>query len=117
MVRHPLADRDLWDFFLSLPVHAKFPDTVPKGILRTAMRGRLPDIILDRRDKTVFDEHVLDTTPWQRIGDLITDPEYRMPGVDYDLLASRIAARSAGPVEIVWANDLATVHAFIKLFR
>lgn len=116
-VRHPLADRDLWDFFLSLPVEAKFPDLTPKSILRQAMRGRLPDSILDRRDKTVFDEHVLDTVPWSRIAQLIDDPDYRMPGIDYELLSDRIANRKAGATEVVWAQDLATVHAFIKLFK
>jgi asparagine synthase (glutamine-hydrolysing) len=117
VVRHPLADRDLWDFFLSLPVEAKFPDLTPKSILRQAMRGRLPDSILDRRDKTVFDEHVLETVPWPRIAELIDDPDYRMPGIDYALLSDRVANRKAGATEVVWALDLATVHAFIKLFK
>ena len=117
VVRTPLADRDLWEFFLSLPVEAKFPDLTPKSILRQAMRGRLPDSILDRRDKTVFDEHVLDSVPWPRIAELIDDPDYRMAGVDYAMLKDRIANRKAGATEVVWAQDLATVHAFIKLFK
>ena len=117
VVRTPLADRDLWESFLSLPVEAKFPDLTPKSILRKAMRGRLPDSILDRRDKTVFDEHVLDSVPWPRIAELIDDPDYRMPGVDYAMLQDRIANRKARATEVVWAQDLATVHAFIKLFK
>ncbi|HJU81653.1 MAG TPA: asparagine synthase-related protein [Acidimicrobiia bacterium] len=117
VVRTPLADRDLWEAFLSLPVEAKFPDLTPKSILRKAMRGRLPDSILDRRDKTVFDEHVLDSVPWPRISELINDPDYRMPGVDYAMLQDRIANRKARATEVVWAQDLATVHAFIKLFK
>lgn len=117
VVRTPLADRDLWESFLSLPVEAKFPDLTPKSILRKAMRGRLPNSILDRVDKTVFDEHVLDSVPWPRIAELISDPDYRMPGVDYAMLQDRIANRKAGATEVVWAQDLATVHAFIKLFK
>jgi asparagine synthase (glutamine-hydrolysing) len=117
VVRQPLADRDLWDFFLSLPVEAKFPDLTPKSILRQAMRGRLPDSILDRRDKTVFDEHVLENVPWLQMAELIQDPDYRMPGVDYLLLSDRIVNRKASATEVVWAHDLATVHAFIKLFK
>ncbi|MGH8925087.1 MAG: asparagine synthase-related protein [Acidimicrobiia bacterium] len=117
VVRTPLADRDLWEFFLSLPVEAKFPDLTPKSIIRKAMRGRLPDSILDRLDKTVFDEHVLDSVPWPRIAELIDDPDYRMPGVDYAMLQDRIVNRKAGATEVVWAQDLATVHAFIKLFK
>lgn len=117
VVRTPLADRDLWEFFLSLPVEAKFPDLTPKSILRKAMRGRLPDSILDRRDKTVFDEHVLETVPWPQIAALIDDSDYRMPGVDYAMLQDRIANRRAAATEVVWAQDLATVHAFIKSFK
>lgn len=117
VVRTPLADRDLWEFFLSLPVEAKFPDLTPKSILRKAMRGKLPDSILDRRDKTVFDEHVLETVPWPRIAALIDDSDYRMPGVDYAMLQDRIANRRAAATEVVWAQDLATVHAFIKSFK
>ena len=117
VVRYPLADRDLWEFFLSLPVEAKFPDLTPKSILRQAMRGRLPDEILDRRDKTVFDEHVLDTVPWDRMSQLLSDSDYRMPGIDYRLLLERLGQRQMHPTEVVWANDLATVHAFINLFK
>jgi hypothetical protein len=40
-----------------------------------------------------------------------------MPGVDYAMLKDRIANRKAGATEVVWAQDLATVHAFIKLFK
>ena len=116
-VRQPLADRDLWEFFLSLPVEAKFVDVTPKAIIRRMMRGRLPDVILDRRHKTVFDEHVLDTTPWSRISELIDDSDYQMPGVDYKLLKERIVDRTAAAAEIAWAHDLAVVHAFMKLFR
>jgi asparagine synthase (glutamine-hydrolysing) len=116
-VRQPLADRDLWEFFLSVPAEIKFIDVVPKGIIRDAMRGRLPDSILDRRDKTVFDEYVLDSTPWTRIADLIDDPDYRMAGIDYRLLQDRIEGRSARASELVWAHNLAIVHAFIKSFK
>jgi asparagine synthase (glutamine-hydrolysing) len=116
-VRQPLADRDLWEFFLSLPVESKFVDPTPKAILREAMRGRLPDSILDRRDKTVFDEYVLESTPWTRLADLIGKGNYQMPGINYDLLRDRILSRSARAGELVWAHNLAIVHAFIQRFE
>ncbi len=115
-VRHPLADRDLWEFFLSLPVDVLYPDTVPKSFVRQALRGLLPDEILDRRDKTVFDENVMANIPWDTLSQFLSSPEERIEGIDYDLLGERLRARTFEPVELVWAYDLATVHAFLKSF-
>lgn len=115
-VRHPLADRDLWEFFLSLPVEVLYPDTVPKSFVRQALRGLLPDEILDRRDKTVFDENVMANIPWDTLSHFLSSPEVRIEGIDYDLLTERIRARTFEPVELVWAYDLATVHAFLESF-
>lgn len=115
-VRHPLADRDLWEFFLSLPADVLYPDMVPKSFIRQTMRGLLPDEVLDRRDKTVFDEHVLATVPWEKLQSYLASPEVRIKGIDYELLNQRLSARSLTPVELVWAYDLATVHAFLDGF-
>jgi asparagine synthase (glutamine-hydrolysing) len=115
-VRNPLADRDLWEFFLKLPVEIKFPDTTPKSLVRQAMRGRLPDEILDRRDKTVFDENVLATVPWDTLDRYLGDPPERLAGIDYGLLAERLSERNVHPVELVWAYDLCAVHAFLETF-
>jgi asparagine synthase (glutamine-hydrolysing) len=116
-VRQPLADRDLWEWFLRLPAEVKFPDTTPKSIVRKALRGRVPDVVLDRRDKTVFDEHVMDTVPWDRVQHYLGDTEYRMPGIDYPLLLDRIERKEFRPVELIWAYDLCGVHAFLKSFQ
>lgn len=115
-VRHPLADRDLWEFFLSLPVDVLYPDTTPKSFVRQTLRGLLPDEILDRRDKTVFDENVLASVPWDTLTAYLTSPEVRIEGIDYELLEERLRARALEPVELVWAYDLATVHAFLEGF-
>ena len=45
-VRRPFADLDLVEFFLSLPAEQKFPDTHFKSLLRSFLRGRLPDALL-----------------------------------------------------------------------
>ncbi len=114
--RRPFSDIDLWEFFLSLPAEVKFPDAVPKSFLRRAIDGMLPEEIVWRTHKTLFDDHALDRAPYDRLADLIDDSEYRMRGVDYDLLKRRIAERSLSVGELLWADDLAKVHAFMASF-
>lgn len=111
-VRRPFADVDLWEFVLSLPAETKFPDAVPKSLVRRALRGRLPDEVLDRRDKTFFDEHALSTADYEALRRWLFETEYRVSGVDYELLARRLESGRLGVLEIAWANDLARVHAF-----
>ena len=52
-VRCPFADRDLRAFVATLPLAYKFPDDRAKGLLKDALRGVVPDRVLDRR-KTGF---------------------------------------------------------------
>jgi hypothetical protein len=115
-VRRPFADRDLWEFLLSLRAEVKHPDPLPKSLLRNAMRGRLPDTILWRTDKTVFDEHMLDTAPYDQLLGWVDDSDYRMPGVDYPRLVEHIELRDLSSQDLMWAYDLARVHAFVSLF-
>jgi asparagine synthase (glutamine-hydrolysing) len=49
--RVPLLDRRIVEFAFSLPEHIRLPQGSPKGLLREAYRGILPDDILDRRKK------------------------------------------------------------------
>jgi len=49
--RVPLLDRRIIEFSFSLPEQIRLPDNAPKGLLRDAYRGILPDEILDRRKK------------------------------------------------------------------
>jgi len=49
--RVPLLDRRIIEFSFSLPEQIRLPDNEPKGLLRAAYRGILPDEILDRRKK------------------------------------------------------------------
>jgi asparagine synthetase B (glutamine-hydrolysing) len=114
-VRRPFADVDLWEFVLSLPAEAKFPDSLPKRILREAMRGRVPDAILDRRRKTVFNQHALATADYDGLTKWILRTDHRVPGVNYGVLASKIEQRSLPLPELMWAYDLARVHAFVSV--
>jgi asparagine synthase (glutamine-hydrolysing) len=59
-VRLPFLDHRLVEFSLSLPDDSLFYRGESKWILRRAMRGIVPDPILDRRDKVGF------ATPWKQ---------------------------------------------------
>jgi asparagine synthase (glutamine-hydrolysing) len=114
-VRRPLADVDLWEFFLSLPAEQKFPDSVSKGLVRRAMTGRLPVEILERRDKTAFDAHYLAGADYPTLRRLLLDDELSLPGVDYEHLRLRLEEESMGVFELSWASDLARAHAFLRV--
>jgi asparagine synthase (glutamine-hydrolysing) len=114
-VRRPLADVDLWEFFLSLPAEQKFPDPVSKGLVRRAMRGRLPVEIFERRDKTAFDAHYLAGADYPALRRLLLDDWLRLPGVDYEHLRLRLEDESMGVFELSWASDLARAHAFLRV--
>jgi asparagine synthase (glutamine-hydrolysing) len=112
-VRRPFVDVDLWEFFLSLRAEVKFPDTRRKTLVKRCLRGRLPDAILDRRDKTVFGEHLLTHADYDLMRRYIVDPPQRLPGVDYRLLAERLERRDFTLWEYCWARDLTSAHAFL----
>jgi asparagine synthase (glutamine-hydrolysing) len=112
--RKPLADVDLWEFCLSLRAETKFPDNVPKSLVRRSMRGYLPREILERRDKTVFDEHMLATADYDALRRWILDSQHRIAGVDYAMLQERIERRALALFELIWAYDLARAHAFLS---
>jgi|tagenome__1003787_1003787.scaffolds.fasta_scaffold20954337_3 asparagine synthase (glutamine-hydrolysing) len=112
-VRRPFADVDLWEFFLSLRAEVKFPDTRRKTLVKGALRGRLPDEILDRRDKTVFGEHLLTHADYGLMRRYLLDPPYRIPGVDYDLLEKRLEQGGFTLFDYTWTRDLTSAHAFL----
>jgi asparagine synthetase B (glutamine-hydrolysing) len=112
-VRRPWTDVDLWEFFLSLRAEQKFPDLRSKPLVRNLLRNRVPDEILDRTDKTVFDEAGRDRIDYDVLGRFLMRPEYRMRGVDYGRLGRLIAERKLTMLDYQWARDLANVHAFL----
>jgi asparagine synthase (glutamine-hydrolysing) len=113
-VSRPFIDIDLWEFFLSLPAEIKHPDQKSKTLLRHLLRGRVPDRILDRRDKTVFNEHALSQIDYPLLRRYLVNPRYRMPGVNYPVLASRLDRQDFTIVDLRWANDLVRIHAFMN---
>ena len=54
-LRHPLLDHRLVELAASLPIDQVFRAAERKVIVRNAMRGRLPDEVLDRRRKITPD--------------------------------------------------------------
>lgn len=114
--RRPFADVDLWEFFLSLPAEVKFPDTMSKTLVRRLLRGRVPDAILDRTDKTLFDDSILRRIDYAALRTWLLDPTERIEGVDYQMLKERLDAESFGITDFLWAKDLAGVHAFLSLW-
>lgn len=113
-VRRPWADVDLWELFLALPAEQKFPDLRSKSLVRRLLRGKIPDEILDRRDKTVFDEAFLSEIDYRTLTRFLVRPDHRVAGVDYERLAERLRRKDLTAVDYMWARNLATVHAFLS---
>ncbi|HEX2153484.1 MAG TPA: asparagine synthase-related protein [Acidimicrobiia bacterium] len=112
-VRMPIADVDTWEFMISLPAEVKYPNPKRKTLVRQAMRGVLPDEILDRQDKTFFNSHMLETADYGSLQRWILKTDFRLDGIDYDSLEDHLAAQAMGPGELDWVYDLARIHAFI----
>lgn len=113
-VRRPLADIDLWEFFLSLPGEVKCPNIRYKTLVREWLRGFVPDPILDRKRKVVFDDHVMKQVDYAELTRLLVAPRHELPGVDYRRLAARIERRDFNRFDWFWAKDLARIHAFLN---
>lgn len=111
--RRPFADVDLCEFVLSLRGEVKFATARSKPLLRAAMRGLLPDSLIDRRDKTVFDEFHLAKADYPRLLSLLRKTGHRLDGVDYGMLETRIQEEAMPAWELQWARDLARIHAFL----
>jgi asparagine synthase (glutamine-hydrolysing) len=114
--RRPWADVDLWEFFLRMRAEVKFPRAETKGLVRRLLRGRVPDAILDRTDKTHFNEYVMTSIDYPVLRKWLTNPEYRVGGVDYARLSERLEAEDLRLYDYIWARDLAAVHAFLSLW-
>ena len=114
--RRPWADIDLWEFFLTLPAEVKFPDNGRKSLVRRLLRGRVPDVILDREDKTLFDAAIMHRVDYPELRRWLAQPQHRMLGVDYPALQWRLDREDLSLMEFMWAKDLAAIHAFLALW-
>ncbi|MGH7444949.1 MAG: asparagine synthase-related protein [Longimicrobiales bacterium] len=110
--RHPWSDVDLWEFFVSLPAQDKHPDSRGKALIRNVLRGRVPDVILDR-GKVLFNAYFTDRIDYGSLRQWLNDPPVRLGGIDYPKLAERLAAEDLPMSEFMSVKDLATAHAFL----
>jgi asparagine synthase (glutamine-hydrolysing) len=58
--RSPFLDRELFEFSTTIPTRHLIRDAFAKSVLRDAMRGIVPDPILDNRRKVGFNAPILD---------------------------------------------------------
>lgn len=114
--RRPWADVDLWELFLSLPAEVKLPGGGSKSLVRRLLRGRVPDEILDRRDKTFFDRAMEVSFDYATLRRWLVAPPHRLEGVDYRALAGRLELENLTLSDYLWASRLAGVHAFLSLW-
>lgn len=114
--RRPWIDVDLTEFFLSLPAEVKFPEWFSKSLVRGLLRGKVPDEVLDRRDKTYFNDRLLANIDWPALRHWLVDPKYRVKGVRYDRLADLLDRQEFHIGDYKWAVDLAKTHAFLSLW-
>ena len=114
-VRRPWLDVDLWEFFLSLPAEIKYPNGGYKALVRSWLRDIVPDPILDRRDRTYFEESFFGRLDYDAMTRLIFNGAFEMPGVDYAELRERLSTSSMTLIEAMWAKDLAVIHAFMEI--
>lgn len=112
--RRPWTDIDLWELFLSLPAEQKFPDHRVKGLVRDLLAGRVPSEVLDRQDKTVFDEAALAQIDYATLRRYLIAPSHQVEGVDYSRLARLLETETLTRIDYVWARELAGIHAFLS---
>jgi asparagine synthase (glutamine-hydrolysing) len=115
-VRRPLTDVDLWEFFLGLRAETKYPTRHGKYLVRRTMHGRVPSEILQREDKTLFDDYARATVDYPTLRRWILGTDDRLDGVDYALLRSRLEREQLELGELRVARDLARIHAFLETF-
>ena len=74
--RSPFLDRNLFETAFSIPSRHLIQDGKSKAVLREAMRGIVPDVVLDNRRKVGFNapmNDVLDTSQDRVVGELLSD--------------------------------------------
>ncbi len=101
--RLPFLTTDLAQFALSLPEgYLVRPDATGKGIMRAAMRGLVPDAVLDRRDKVGLSVPIDAWIPLiPELGSLL-DTALDIPAVDRRSVAPLAAAvRTHSPEDLV----------------
>lgn len=73
--RQPFLDLDLIEFLMRVPPTTLYRDGVYKAILRAGLRRRVPDLILNRRDKGIYSAPMIQTVRagWKEMTGAIRD--------------------------------------------
>jgi asparagine synthase (glutamine-hydrolysing) len=106
-VRMPFLDHRIAEFALSLPAELVFCNGVTKRVLRDALRGLVPDRVLDQREKVGYE------TPEQRwlnapgarrrLAEIVLDPGARASGrYDTSAFEADVAAGSWRDASALW---------------
>jgi hypothetical protein len=113
VLRHPFGDRELLEFLLSLPPEAKHAGGRWKALVRDGF-PELPSAVRDNPRKTIFDEAVEAVHPLSRMRQELCDPPVPVPGVDYDVLRTRLeSGRAFEPGDVAAMRRLALAHRFL----
>ena len=112
-IRRPLPTSISGSSF-SVYGEVKFPLLQWKALARQALRGVIPDEILDRPKKTLFNDHVMRQIDYATLERLLVRPRHRLDGVNYEVLAERIERREMTFHEWIRARDLARIHSFLN---
>ncbi|MBI3965333.1 MAG: asparagine synthase (glutamine-hydrolyzing), partial [Chloroflexi bacterium] len=104
--RVPFLDYRVAEFCLGLPFHEKINGATTKDVLRRAIRGLVPDEIVDRRDKKGYPTplaHWLRGRPGDWARDVLFAPECRARHIfDPDVVAAKLAAHRDGRQDYSW---------------
>ncbi len=121
----PFLDRDLLSFLMAIPGEVLTPNGIPKGLLRAAMAGVLPEAILLRRGKADFthlvNEAVEHDFPWI-VRTVESEGEAVKRGyVSRDVLKKsldRLEGRIQGATcEVAWTlSDLLGLELWLRAF-
>ena len=98
------------------PLHTQLERELRDAVRTGASPRHVPDEILDRREKTVFNDSFTARIDYTELTRWLSNPSWHVPGVDYGILHERLATRDLGVFEYIWAKDLASVHAFLSSF-
>ena len=105
-LRHPALTLDAAAFWS--PVRGEIVQVVePHGTTGYVNAGRT--------DKTGFTEDVLGRAPYDALRRWIFGVDFRLRGIDYDIVEERLDAQDADYEELTVLNRLAGVHAFVEL--
>jgi hypothetical protein len=103
--RYPFLDRDLLEFLFNIPREQLVRPNQRRSLLRRALRGIVPDMVLDRRRKAfaVTSQLKAISADWARISELVHDMLLETQGgIDSEVLVRTLEeARRGGEVPLL----------------